>query len=82
MQAQTLIELHSFTNGADESVPYAGVTIDRAGDLYGTTTAGGNGNVGTVYKLSHVGSGWTLSTLYTLTIRMTRVLSRRVRLRS
>ncbi len=65
VQAQTLIELHSFTNGADGSVPYAGVTIDRAGDLYGTTTAGGNGNVGTVYKLSHVGSGWTLSTLYT-----------------
>jgi uncharacterized repeat protein (TIGR03803 family) len=63
-QAQALIELHSFTNGADGSFPYAGVTIDRAGNLYGTTTAGGNGNVGTVYKLSHVGSGWTLSTLY------------------
>ncbi|MGA2369028.1 MAG: choice-of-anchor tandem repeat GloVer-containing protein [Candidatus Korobacteraceae bacterium] len=64
-QAQTITVLHSFTGGADGSAPYAGVTLDRAGNLYGTTTAGANGNVGTVYKLSHVGSGWTLNTLYT-----------------
>ena len=56
-EAQTITVLHSFTGGADGSAPYAGVTLDRAGNLYGTTTAGANGNVGTVYKLSHMGSG-------------------------
>lgn len=64
-QAQTLTVLHNFTDGADGAEPYAGVTIDRKGNLYGTTTTGGDNNGGgTVFKLSHVGTGWTLSTLH------------------
>ena len=64
-QAQTFTVLHSFTDGADGAEPYAGVTMDRMGNLYGTTTAGGGNNGGgTVFKLSHRGTGWTLSTLY------------------
>ncbi len=63
-QAQTFTVLHNFTNGGDGSGPFGGVALDRAGNLYGTTTAGGNGDDGTVYKLSHSGSGWTLNTLY------------------
>ena len=63
-QAQTFTVLHNFTNGADGSGPFGGVTLDRAGNLYGTTTSGGNGDGGTVYKLSHIGSGRTLNTLY------------------
>src|ERR1700739_1256680 len=65
-QAHTLTVLHNFADAGDGSYPYAGVTIDRAGNLYGTTSGinqyGGNG---TVFKMSHVGSGWTLSTIYT-----------------
>jgi len=63
--AQTITVLHSFTTHGDGSQPYAGVTIDRAGNLYGTTTQGANGNVGTVYKLTHRQGSWTLATLYT-----------------
>jgi len=36
---------------------------DRAGNFYGTTYSGGLG-VGTVFKLSHRGSGWVLTPLY------------------
>ena len=63
-QAQTLSILHTFTGGGDGGEPYAGLTIDQAGNLYGTTSTGGAG-YGTVFKLSHVGTGWILSTLYT-----------------
>lgn len=43
-QGQTLTVLHSFTTKGGGSQPYAGVTIDRAGNLYGATTSGANGN--------------------------------------
>jgi len=43
--------LHSFTGGADGSFPSSGVSFDPAGNLYGTTTAGGNGGNGVVFKL-------------------------------
>ena len=63
-QAQTLTVLHSFSGGGDGDSPSAGLTMDKAGNLYGTTEYGAAGN-GTVFKLSHSGSGWVLSTLYT-----------------
>ncbi len=59
--AQTFNVLHSF-NGLDGRQPYAGVTLDRGGNLYGTAYYGGTG-AGTVYKLTHQGSGWTLNVL-------------------
>jgi uncharacterized repeat protein (TIGR03803 family) len=64
-QAQTYSILYNFTGGADGEGPYAGVTLDGAGNLYGTTTAsyGGNGG-GTVYKLTHRSGGWTFTRLY------------------
>ena len=70
MQAQTLTVLHGFTGGADGAVPFAGVTMDRAGNLYGTATAGGNrsgkcyGSCGTVFRLTHSGSGWVFAPIY------------------
>ena len=55
--AQTLSLLHTFTGG-DGAVPYAGLTIDQAGNFYGTTFGGGATGHGTVFKLTHSGSAW------------------------
>jgi len=64
--AQTFTVLHTFTGGGDGSNPAAGLTMDRGGSLYGTAGGfGGSGGWGSVFKLSHVGAGWVLSTLYT-----------------
>ena len=38
--------------------------MDAAGNLYGTTQAGGSNNDGTVYGLSPSGSGYVETTLY------------------
>ncbi len=65
-QAQTFQVIHNFTGGADGGNPSAGVTMDKAGNLYGTTFAGGNG-YGTVYQMKHRGSGWTFNPLYSFT---------------
>ena len=47
--------LYSFTGGADGANPYAGVIRDSAGNLYGTTSVGGAGGGGVVYKLDTAG---------------------------
>jgi uncharacterized repeat protein (TIGR03803 family) len=47
--------LFSFTGGADGGVPYAGVILDSAGNLYGTTVRGGQTGAGVVYKLDTTG---------------------------
>lgn len=44
--------LYSFTGIKDGTYPYAAVIRDSAGNLYGTTTAGGPGGAGTVFKLT------------------------------
>lgn len=61
--------LHFFSGGSDGAVPLAGVVFDVAGNIYGTTIAGGNaictGGCGTVFKLKHNPSGsWTESVIY------------------
>ena len=66
-QAQTYNLLHEFSNLPDGDAPYASVTMDRAGKLYGTTTYGGANGKGLVFKLSHKGDGWILSPLYSFT---------------
>jgi uncharacterized repeat protein (TIGR03803 family) len=48
--------LYSFTGGADGAQPEAGVIRDAAGNLYGTTEAGGDLNLGTVFKLDKTGN--------------------------
>jgi uncharacterized repeat protein (TIGR03803 family) len=50
--------LYAFSGGADDgNAPFGGVTLDRSGNLYGTTLFGGNcglelGGCGTVFKLN------------------------------
>ncbi len=61
--------LYSFTGVSDGGAPYAGLTIDATGALYGTTSGGGVG-CGTVFKLtppSIVGGAWIESVLYLFT---------------
>jgi uncharacterized repeat protein (TIGR03803 family) len=52
--------LHSFTGRADGANPLAGLIRDNAGNLYGTTFAGGSaacaGGCGVVFKLSPTGT--------------------------
>jgi hypothetical protein len=62
-QAQTFTVLHSFT-GPDGVNPYAGVTVDANGNLFGTTPGGGSMRDGTVYELRHSGSGYTVNVLH------------------
>ena len=78
VQAQTFQVLYTFGGGPDGAYPASGLTIDQAGNFYGTTAAGGYtggpcsgwpyyAGCGTVFKLSRKGSSWTLTTLYSFT---------------
>jgi len=66
-QAQTLTVLYNFTGSNDGALPVGGLTMDRAGNFYGTTTYDGTGGHGTVFRLSRAGSGWVLTPLYSFT---------------
>lgn len=55
-QAQTFTLLYSFTGGSDGGNPLAPLIRDTAGNLYGTTAAGGASNNGTVFKLDPSGA--------------------------
>src|ERR1039458_9127173 len=55
-QAQKYKVIHNFTGGNDGALPISTLTVDRSGDLYGTA--------GTVFKMTHSGSGWILTPLF------------------
>ena len=44
--------LHEFTGGKDGSEPVASLIFDRVGNLYGTTSQGGDGKAGVVFRLT------------------------------
>ncbi|MGH9918464.1 MAG: choice-of-anchor tandem repeat GloVer-containing protein, partial [Nitrososphaerales archaeon] len=48
--------LHAFQGGSDGELPQNGVVEDSAGNLYGTTGAGGTGAVGTVFEVTPDGA--------------------------
>ncbi|MFY9742011.1 MAG: choice-of-anchor tandem repeat GloVer-containing protein [Candidatus Sulfotelmatobacter sp.] len=58
--------LHSFNgSGTDGYDPWGGVVSDKAGNLYGTTNAGGASGVGTVFELAlGVSGGWNGKVLH------------------
>src|SRR5208283_2948580 len=61
--------LYNFTGTSGGNGPNAGVIFDQAGNLYGTTSAGGNPGCnglgcGTVFQLTPSASGWTENVLY------------------
>ncbi len=49
---------------ADGAQPRAGLTMDGAGNLYGTTSLGGTHNQGTVFKLSPNGTDYVQGVIY------------------
>jgi uncharacterized repeat protein (TIGR03803 family) len=59
--------LYNFKPGANGSFPTAGVIMDKAGNLYGTTADGGSTSCGcgVIYKLAPTKNGkWTYSVLH------------------
>jgi uncharacterized repeat protein (TIGR03803 family) len=70
--ASTLSTLHTFTGGADGGLPFAGLILDQAGNLYGTAAAGGTGSCsylsttgcGTIFELKNHNGSWIFNPLY------------------
>jgi len=62
----------TFRNGTDGEIP-SGLTLDRAGNLYGATDGGGLHGLGTAFELSPVtGGGWKETILYNFDIQQGR----------
>ncbi len=64
--------IYSFPGGASGAGPAGALLFDSAGNIFGTTGAGGlnscrNGGCGTVYELTPSGGGWMESVLYAFT---------------
>jgi uncharacterized repeat protein (TIGR03803 family) len=55
--------LYSFSGGADGTQPAGGVALDPAGNVFGTTFAGGLG-YGTIFMLQPMNGNWAESTLH------------------
>jgi uncharacterized repeat protein (TIGR03803 family) len=56
--------LYTFQGGSDGGVPYGGLVLDSAHNLYGTTTQYGDSGLGTVFELSPGKKTWVENTLY------------------
>lgn len=64
--------LHFFTGASDGAGPYSPVILDAAGNVYGTTSAGGLSSCkygpfygcGVIFELTPIAGGWTEHVLY------------------
>jgi uncharacterized repeat protein (TIGR03803 family) len=56
--------VHSFQNGTDGAYPLSPVLIANNGNIFGTTSAGGPANQGTVYELTPNKSKYTETVVY------------------
>jgi uncharacterized repeat protein (TIGR03803 family) len=63
-QSQTYNVIYNFTGGVDGAYPYAGLTINASGHIYGTAFAGGANGYGTVFSLHNHEGNWALRPLY------------------
>jgi len=70
-QGWTLTTLHSF-NGQDGGSPNGGLIFDAAGNMYGTTVAGGKAiyGGGTVFEMTPGSGGWTFNVLYEFCLQL------------
>ena len=64
--------IYSFQGGADGASPFSDLTLDAAGNLYGTTQWGGTGTAcsggcGTVFELKRTPDGWKKKLLFSFT---------------
>ena len=69
-QAQTYSVLHNFSGG-EGATPMAGLTMNQAGNFYGTAAFGGNlsgdcgsSGCGVIFRLSKQNSVWGVTPLY------------------
>lgn len=59
--------LYSFSGGSDGAEPFAELTPDASGNLFGVATAGGASKNGTIFELERNGSAFSFTTAYTFT---------------
>ena len=58
--------LYFFQGLPDAQRPYAGLTIDATGNLFGATYEGGSDSGGTVFELTPAGGSWNYAVLFNL----------------
>jgi uncharacterized repeat protein (TIGR03803 family) len=59
--------VYTFTGASDGQYPYGGLSIDSAGNLFGSTFEGGDNGGGTVFELKPFAGGWQFTVLYSFT---------------
>ncbi len=70
--------LYTFTGKPDGDEPWAGVTFDQKGNLYGTTFRGGTNDWGAVYRLkppTKRGGAWTETVPYSFDLNNNDIIS-------
>jgi uncharacterized repeat protein (TIGR03803 family) len=63
----TYTVIHNFTGGRDGAYPAAGLTMDAAGDLYGTTAGPNGAFYGSVFRMRPHNGSWLFAQLYDFT---------------